>query len=68
MTHSGLLDMNKAAVVDRKQELEARFCALLNDKANYRTQIKACEAEMYRIQGALAELERLTGAADALPH
>jgi hypothetical protein len=54
----GLLDLRLAAKVDRKQELEAKFCQLLNEKLKYEQAVKNCEAEMFRIQGALAEVDR----------
>jgi hypothetical protein len=54
----GLLDLRQAAKADRKQELEARFCALLNTKLQHEQAAKNCEADMFRVQGALAELDR----------
>lgn len=55
----GLLDLTAAAKADRRRELEARFCALLNEKLQHEQMAKTCEAEMFRIQGALSELARI---------
>ena len=57
-TSMGLLDLAQAVKADRRAELEARFCALLNTKMQHEQAVKNCEAEMFRIQGALGELDR----------
>ena len=54
----GVLDMDAAAKADRVKELEADFCRL-NDKLQHEQMVKNCDAEMFRIQGALRELARI---------
>ena len=51
--------MDAAAKADRIKELETQFCLLLNDKQQHEQEVKNCEAEMFRIQGALRELARI---------
>jgi hypothetical protein len=46
----------------RQEELEARFCALLNEKLRHEEAVRGLHDEMMRVQGALAELTRLPDA------
>lgn len=49
----------RQSVTARRVELEQRFCVLLNEKLRAETLRQQAHDEMMRIQGALAELDRL---------
>jgi len=53
----GVLDLVAAKKADRRRVLETEFCRLLNQKLQHEQGVKNCEAEMFRIQGRLAELD-----------
>lgn len=58
---TGLLQLPTArqeAGAARRQELELRFCVLLNEERRAQQVVQQCHDEMMKIQGALEELAR----------